>query len=50
MVQENAAAFWVELSSEEKAYLEEVFAPGKVRQHPISCMVQHISLWHLDDV
>jgi hypothetical protein len=29
-VQENAAAFFVELSPEDRAHLEEIFAPGKV--------------------
>ena len=29
-MQENAAAFFVELSAEDRKYLEEIFAPGKV--------------------
>ncbi len=32
VTQENAAAFFVELSPEEKARLEDIFAPGKVRR------------------
>ena len=38
--QENAAAFFVELSQEDKTYLEETFAPDKVcsmLMHSFTC-------------
>ena len=41
-LQENAAAFFIKLSQEDKKYLEEIFAPGKVQLNPhVHCMFQY---------
>ena len=36
--QENAAAFFIELSKQDKAYLEDIFAPGKVSRRMLSIL------------